>query len=108
MLASAPSRHNKRKTINVHQCSSCYFCFSICRLEFSWASVELTKTEYRVCEGKGPLSVTVQRKGNMQDSSYVTLKVKKVALYLQLVGKGRGNWPLVHYDQSSSWGFQKT
>lgn len=47
----------------------------ICRLEFSWASVELTKTEYRVCEGKGPLSLTVQRKGNMQDSSYVTLKV---------------------------------
>ncbi|KAK2860526.1 hypothetical protein Q7C36_004692 [Tachysurus vachellii] len=48
------------------------------KLEFSWASVELTKTELRVCEGKGPLSLTVQRKGNMQDSSYVTLKVKEL------------------------------
>ncbi|KAF5895047.1 FRAS1-related extracellular matrix protein 1, partial [Clarias magur] len=48
------------------------------KLEFSWASVELTKTEYRVCEGKGPLSLTVQRRGNMQDSSYVMLKVKEL------------------------------
>ncbi|TSL34592.1 FRAS1-related extracellular matrix protein 1 [Bagarius yarrelli] len=48
------------------------------RLEFSWASIELTKTEFRVCEGKGPLSLTVQRKGNSQDSSYVTLKVKEL------------------------------
>lgn len=51
------------------------FVSLIYRLEFNWASVELTKTEYRVCEGKGPLSLGVQRKGNMQESSYVTLKV---------------------------------
>lgn len=61
-----------------------------------------------MCEGKGPLSLTVQRKGNMQDSSYVTLKVKNVALYFQLVGKAKGNWPLVHFSQYESCGFQKT
>uniref|UniRef100_A0AAR2M382 FRAS1-related extracellular matrix protein 1 n=1 Tax=Pygocentrus nattereri TaxID=42514 RepID=A0AAR2M382_PYGNA len=45
------------------------------KLEFSWARIELTKTEHHVCEGQGPLSVTIQRDGNMQDSSYVTVKV---------------------------------
>ncbi|KAL7880187.1 hypothetical protein SRHO_G00024410 [Serrasalmus rhombeus] len=48
------------------------------KLEFSWARIELTKTEHRVCEGQGPLSVTIQRDGNMQDSSYVTVKVKEL------------------------------
>ncbi|XP_022534044.2 FRAS1-related extracellular matrix protein 1a isoform X1 [Astyanax mexicanus] len=48
------------------------------KLEFSWARVELTKTEHSVCEGQGPLSLTIQRTGNMQDSSYITVKVKEI------------------------------
>ncbi|XP_060791413.1 FRAS1-related extracellular matrix protein 1a isoform X1 [Neoarius graeffei] len=67
------------------------------KLEFSWVSVELTKTEYRVCEGKGPLSVTVQRKGNMQESSYVTLKVKELTA---AIGKDFKSAPstLIQFD----------
>lgn len=45
------------------------------RLEFSWASVELTRTEYIICESQGSVSLTIQRKGNVQDSSYVTVQV---------------------------------
>ncbi|KAK1796819.1 hypothetical protein P4O66_000910 [Electrophorus voltai] len=45
------------------------------KLEFSWARVELTETEHHVCEDQGALSLTIQRKGNTQDSTYVTVKV---------------------------------
>ncbi|XP_056318384.1 FRAS1-related extracellular matrix protein 1a [Danio aesculapii] len=48
------------------------------KLNFSWASVELTSTEYTVCESHGSVSLTIQRKGNMQDSSYVTIQVKEL------------------------------
>ncbi|XP_066536604.1 FRAS1-related extracellular matrix protein 1a [Hoplias malabaricus] len=48
------------------------------RLDFSWARIELTKTEHRVCEGQGQLSLTIERKGNVQDSSYVSVKVKEL------------------------------
>ncbi|XP_067257479.1 FRAS1-related extracellular matrix protein 1a isoform X2 [Chanodichthys erythropterus] len=48
------------------------------KLEFSWASVELTRTEYIICESQGSVSLTIQRKGNVQDSSYVTVKVKEI------------------------------
>ncbi|KAG7461901.1 hypothetical protein MATL_G00196120 [Megalops atlanticus] len=45
-------------------------------LEFSWSYVELSQSEYRVCEDLGTLSLTIVRKGNMAESSYVTIKVK--------------------------------
>ncbi|XP_077057949.1 FRAS1-related extracellular matrix protein 1a isoform X2 [Siphateles boraxobius] len=48
------------------------------KLEFSWASVELTRTEYIICESQGSVSLTIQRKGNVQDSSYVTVQVKEL------------------------------
>ncbi|KAK7169865.1 hypothetical protein R3I94_000184 [Phoxinus phoxinus] len=48
------------------------------KLEFSWASVELTRSEYIICESKGSVSLTIQRKGNVQDSSYVTVQVKEL------------------------------
>ncbi|XP_076828088.1 FRAS1-related extracellular matrix protein 1a isoform X2 [Brachyhypopomus gauderio] len=48
------------------------------KLEFSWARVELTKAEQHVCEHQGALSLTIQRKGNTQDSTYVTVKVKEL------------------------------
>lgn len=52
------------------------------RLEFSWASVELTRTEYVICESQGSVSLTIQRKGNVQDSSYVTVQVYHIALFV--------------------------
>ncbi|XP_067274903.1 FRAS1-related extracellular matrix protein 1a isoform X2 [Pseudorasbora parva] len=48
------------------------------KLEFSWASVELTGTDYIICESQGSVSLTIQRKGNLQDSSYVTVQVKEL------------------------------
>ncbi|XP_068164367.1 FRAS1-related extracellular matrix protein 1a isoform X2 [Antennarius striatus] len=48
------------------------------RLEFSWSSVELTQPEYSVCEEQGTLSLDIIRKGNLDESSYVTVKVKEV------------------------------
>uniref|UniRef100_A0A8C1D6Q4 FRAS1-related extracellular matrix protein 1 n=1 Tax=Cyprinus carpio carpio TaxID=630221 RepID=A0A8C1D6Q4_CYPCA len=48
------------------------------RLEFSWASVHLSRTEYVICESQGSVSLTIQRKGNVQDSSYVTVQVKEL------------------------------
>uniref|UniRef100_A0A672MFC2 FRAS1-related extracellular matrix protein 1 n=1 Tax=Sinocyclocheilus grahami TaxID=75366 RepID=A0A672MFC2_SINGR len=48
------------------------------KLEFSWASVQLTRTEYVICENQGSVSLTIQRKGNVQDSSYVTVQVKEL------------------------------
>lgn len=55
------------------------------RLEFSWASVELTRTEYIICESQGSVSLTIQRKGNVQDSSYVTVQVLRIALFVYLI-----------------------
>ncbi|XP_051505500.1 FRAS1-related extracellular matrix protein 1-like isoform X1 [Myxocyprinus asiaticus] len=48
------------------------------KLEFSWASVELANSEYVICENQGSVSLTIQRRGNVQDSSYVTVQVKEL------------------------------
>uniref|UniRef100_A0A8C1JDA4 FRAS1-related extracellular matrix protein 1 n=1 Tax=Cyprinus carpio TaxID=7962 RepID=A0A8C1JDA4_CYPCA len=48
------------------------------RLKLSWASVHLSRTEYVICESQGSVSLTIQRKGNVQDSSYVTVQVKEL------------------------------
>ncbi|KAK2852025.1 hypothetical protein Q5P01_008301 [Channa striata] len=47
-------------------------------LEFSWSSVELSQPQNSVCEGQGPVSLDIIRKGNLAESSYVTVKVTAV------------------------------
>lgn len=46
-----------------------------CRLEFSWSSVELSQSQYSVCEGQGAVLLDIHRKGNLAESSYITVKV---------------------------------
>lgn len=45
------------------------------RLEFRWSSVELSLQRYFVCEEQGAVSLDIIRKGNLAESSYVTVKV---------------------------------
>ncbi|KAJ8268927.1 hypothetical protein COCON_G00115340 [Conger conger] len=47
-------------------------------LEFAWSRVELAQTVITACEDQGTLSLTVLRKGNTAESSYVSVKVKEV------------------------------
>ncbi|XP_029310735.1 FRAS1-related extracellular matrix protein 1a isoform X2 [Cottoperca gobio] len=47
-------------------------------LKFSWSSVELSQPEYSVCEEQGTFSLDIIRKGNLAESSYITVKVKEV------------------------------
>lgn len=47
-------------------------------LEFAWSRVELAQPELTACEDQGTLSLTVLRKGNAAESSYVSVKVKEV------------------------------
>ncbi|XP_034712307.1 FRAS1-related extracellular matrix protein 1a isoform X2 [Etheostoma cragini] len=47
-------------------------------LEFSWSSVELSQSEYSVCEEQGTVSLDIIRTGNLAESSYITVQVKEV------------------------------
>ncbi|XP_054457205.1 FRAS1-related extracellular matrix protein 1a isoform X2 [Anoplopoma fimbria] len=47
-------------------------------LDFSWSSVELSQPEYSLCEDGGTVSLDIIRKGNLAESSYITVKVKEV------------------------------
>ncbi|CAL8326972.1 unnamed protein product [Lota lota] len=47
-------------------------------LELQWSSVELSQSQYSVCEDQGTVSLEVTRKGNLAESSYVTVKVKEI------------------------------
>ncbi|CAL8384770.1 unnamed protein product [Arctogadus glacialis] len=47
-------------------------------LELQWSSVELSRSQYSVCEDQGTVSLEVTRKGNLAESSYVTVKVKEI------------------------------
>ncbi|XP_073331288.1 FRAS1-related extracellular matrix protein 1a [Pagrus major] len=47
-------------------------------LEFSWSSVELSQPEYSVCEEQGTVSLNIIRRGNLAESSYITVMVKEV------------------------------
>ncbi|XP_044197505.1 FRAS1-related extracellular matrix protein 1a [Thunnus albacares] len=47
-------------------------------LELSWSSVELSQPEYSVCEEQRTVSMDIIRKGNMAESSYITVKVKEL------------------------------
>lgn len=55
------------------QCSPGFTLFH--RLEFLWSSVELSLQNYFVCEDQGTVSLDIIRKGNLAESSYVTIKV---------------------------------
>lgn len=71
----------------MYKCFADFFFFSweqfnlnsappfLCRLEFSWSSVELSRPQYSVCEGQGPVSLDIIRKGNLAESAYITVKV---------------------------------
>ncbi|KAJ3585332.1 hypothetical protein NHX12_014053 [Muraenolepis orangiensis] len=47
-------------------------------LDLQWASVELSESRYSVCEDQGTVSLEVRRKGNLAESSYVSVKVKEI------------------------------
>ncbi|CAL8241709.1 unnamed protein product [Merluccius merluccius] len=47
-------------------------------LELQWSSIELTQSQYSVCEDQGTVSLEVTRRGNLAESSYVTVKVKEI------------------------------
>uniref|UniRef100_A0A8C6MF79 FRAS1-related extracellular matrix protein 1 n=1 Tax=Nothobranchius furzeri TaxID=105023 RepID=A0A8C6MF79_NOTFU len=48
----------------------------VCRLEFKWCSVEFSKPEFSACEEQGSISLEVVRRGNLAESSYVSIKVE--------------------------------
>ncbi|XP_066577018.1 FRAS1-related extracellular matrix protein 1a [Amia ocellicauda] len=48
-------------------------------LEFQWSRTEFSQAEYRVCEDVGTLSVSIVRKGNMAESSFVAVKVNEIS-----------------------------
>uniref|UniRef100_A0A673VRZ1 Fras1 related extracellular matrix 1a n=1 Tax=Salmo trutta TaxID=8032 RepID=A0A673VRZ1_SALTR len=47
-------------------------------LKVKWSRVELAVSEYQACEDQGTVSLDVLRKGNMAESSYITIKVREV------------------------------
>ncbi|KAG7255643.1 hypothetical protein CRUP_008469 [Coryphaenoides rupestris] len=47
-------------------------------LELRWSSMELSQSRYSVCEDQGTVSLEVTRKGNLAESSYVSVKVKEI------------------------------
>ncbi|XP_074518325.1 FRAS1-related extracellular matrix protein 1a isoform X2 [Halichoeres trimaculatus] len=46
-------------------------------LEFSWSIVELSQSRLSVCEDQRTVSLDISRKGNLAESSYVTVKVRE-------------------------------
>lgn len=50
---------------------------SIDRLEFKWSTVELAQPHYSVCEEQETVALDVIRRGNLAESSFVTVKVGK-------------------------------
>ncbi|KAK1890048.1 FRAS1-related extracellular matrix protein 1 [Dissostichus eleginoides] len=48
-------------------------------LKFSWSTVELSQPEYSVSEEHRTLSLDIIRKGNLAESSYITVEVKEVS-----------------------------
>ncbi|XP_022603580.1 FRAS1-related extracellular matrix protein 1 [Seriola dumerili] len=47
-------------------------------LELRWSSVQLSQSQYSVCEDQRGVSLDIIRKGNLAESSYITVKVKEV------------------------------
>uniref|UniRef100_A0A665UUX0 Fras1 related extracellular matrix 1a n=1 Tax=Echeneis naucrates TaxID=173247 RepID=A0A665UUX0_ECHNA len=51
-------------------------------LKLSWSSVELSQSHYSVCEERRGVSLEIIRKGNLAESSYVTVKFQQNSLPL--------------------------
>lgn len=47
------------------------------RLDFRWSSVELSLQSHFVCEEQGVVALDMIRKGNLAESSYVTVQVSR-------------------------------
>lgn len=47
--------------------------------------MELSQPHYSVCEEQGTLSLSVNRKGNLAESSYVTVKVPVIFYYNRFI-----------------------
>uniref|UniRef100_UPI0037E8F5E3 FRAS1-related extracellular matrix protein 1a n=1 Tax=Semicossyphus pulcher TaxID=241346 RepID=UPI0037E8F5E3 len=47
-------------------------------LEFGWSIVDLSQQQLSVCEDRRTVSLDITRRGNLAESSYVTVKVKEV------------------------------
>lgn len=50
---------------------------SVDRLEFQWSTVELARPHYSVCEQQETVALEIIRRGNLAESSFVTVKVGK-------------------------------
>ncbi|XP_076144575.1 FRAS1-related extracellular matrix protein 1a isoform X3 [Alosa pseudoharengus] len=74
-------------------------------LVFSWSSVGFAQTEYHSCEDQASVPLALTRKGNVQESSFVTVKVREISA---VAGKDFKPPPssLVQFDpgvSSRSW-----
>ncbi|KAL0970327.1 hypothetical protein UPYG_G00240500 [Umbra pygmaea] len=47
-------------------------------LVLNWSRLELDTSEYQACEDEGAVSLNILRKGNVAESSYITVKVREV------------------------------
>ncbi|XP_015200443.2 FRAS1-related extracellular matrix protein 1a isoform X2 [Lepisosteus oculatus] len=47
-------------------------------LDFKWSRTEFSQTEYKVCEDVGVMSLTIERKGNTRESSFVSVKINEI------------------------------
>lgn len=47
-------------------------------LQLSWARLEFSEPRYTVCEQQGVISIDIIRKGNLAESSYITVKLRDV------------------------------
>ncbi|XP_071782184.2 FRAS1-related extracellular matrix protein 1a [Centroberyx gerrardi] len=50
------------------------------QLELHWSSVELSQSEFSACEEQGTVSLDIIRKGNLAESSYITVKVNEITV----------------------------
>lgn len=53
--------------------------FLLCRFDMSWSRVEFERKEMVACENVGRLSVTLRRRGNLQQSAYVSIQVREIS-----------------------------
>uniref|UniRef100_A0A4W5KXM8 Uncharacterized protein n=1 Tax=Hucho hucho TaxID=62062 RepID=A0A4W5KXM8_9TELE len=54
-------------------------------LELKWSHVELAVSEYQAYENQGAVSLNILRKGNVAESSYITIKVSDLSLLKQSI-----------------------
>ncbi|KAM3857595.1 FRAS1-related extracellular matrix protein 1a [Diretmus argenteus] len=47
-------------------------------LQLHWSSMELSRSQYDVCEEQGRVLLEIVRKGNIAESAYITIKVNEI------------------------------